>query len=427
VRALKLTIPGRFWDSLIYSGRLYLFGLEGNILTLNWDRLIEGWPLDDSVRIAFDCAFRQSDFLYGQGTSRLFVDQEIRSVMQRKFERLAGLVFEVSAAQLRECSIREQPSPFPFPHTDAIVYGNHFYVTTREGVYRTGCSKKNRNPVSPRVQKRWDGGAYSLAASYNSLALATGDDGLYELSLDNEPLTTNGRDPRQIVSQHCTDCHWTFYSIYCSSHIAAGYLAAFKKERSPNPDVFAERRFERSISSHEIFHSLGGYSWGNQDKLCQVSDHEVHIVRYQPWSDDTTVKNLGIVDIETLADTETINLAPWKGGVVSGGNALFGTVIECKNAMVVVPSEGPVQTLPGEPTNWRIFARSVQYENHLHVIYADRLEILSFNQDYLVNQEKKLFGLNANYLGLFPRGASRFGPRRSRLASHQLDRTNHEE
>jgi hypothetical protein len=426
VRPLKLIIRGRFWDSLIYSGRLYLFGFDGNILTLNWDRLIEKWPVDDFSRLAFDCAFRQSDFLYGQGLSRLFADQEVRAVMQRKFERMDGSLFEVTPAQIQECLVREQSSPFPFPHSDAILYRNHFYVTTQEGVYEAGCSKKNRNPVSTRAERKWDGGAYSLAASYNSLALATGDDGLYELSLDDEPWTLNGRSPRQIVAQHCTDCHWTFYSIYCSSHITAGYLAAFKKERPPDPDLFAERHFDRPISSEEIFHDHGGYSWGNQDKLCQVNDHQVQIVRYQPWVDTNAVENLGTLDFEMLAEAETINLAPWKGGVVSGGTALFGTVIECKNAIVVVPSVGAVQTLAGEPTNWRIFTRSVQYENHLHIIYSDRLEILSFNQDYLVNQEEKLSGLNANYLGLSPGGASRFGSRRPRLGK-QDDRPNHEE
>jgi hypothetical protein len=198
--------------------------------------------------------------------------------------------------------------------------------------------------------------------------------------------------------------------------------------RDPKTGIlFAERLFERPISSQEIFHSNGGYSWGNQDKLCQVNSHQVHIVRYQPWADSEPVENLGTVDFEMLAEAETIDLAPWKGGVVSGGTALFGTVIECKNAIVVVPSEGPVQTLPGEPTNWRIFTRSVQYENHLHVIYADRLEIFSFNQDYLVNQEAKLSGINANYLGLSPGAASRFRPRRSRKVPHQLDWPNREE
>ena len=49
--------------------------------------------------------------------------------------------------------------------------------------------------------------------------------------------------------------------------------------------------------------------------------------------------------------------------------------------------------LSGEPINWRVFPRSKFYENHLHIVYPDRLEILSFNDDYFVDQEKKKAGI----------------------------------
>ena len=37
--------------------------------------------------------------------------------------------------------------------------------------------------------------------------------------------------------------------------------------------------------------------------------------------------------------------------------------------------------------------RSKQYENQLHVVYEDRLEIFSFNHDYFINQKSKLSGI----------------------------------
>jgi hypothetical protein len=418
---LRLIIPGRFWDSLIYAGRLYLFGLDGKVLTLDWDRLIESWQIDDSVRIAFDCAFRQSNLLYGHNIARLFNDPEIRDVMRGKFERLAQTVYELPEARLRECSVGEQSSPFPFPHTDAAIYGNNFYVTTRDGVYQASCEKTNGNPISSHVERKWDGGAYSVAISYNSLALAAGDEGLFELPIEGEIQRPGARGPRQIVSQNCTDCRWTFYSIYCSSHIGMGYLASFRKEASAGRESPYERKFDHPISSREIFHDSFGYSWGNQDKLCQLDDHGIHIVRYQPWAEEAAIENLGTVDIETLSDEKTIDLDPWKSRVVSGATALFGTVVECQNAIVVIPSEGPVLTLKGEPTNWRIFTRSIQYENQLHVLYPERIEILSFNQDYFVNQERKLHGLNAKYVGVYSEGPARSGKQRSILRRRFLE------
>jgi len=53
----------------------------------------------------------------------------------------------------------------------------------------------------------------------------------------------------------------------------------------------------------------------------------------------------------------------------------------------------PIHTFAGEPVNWRIFPRSKHYENQLHIIYNDRLEIISFNHDYFVNQNEKWAGI----------------------------------
>ena len=38
-------------------------------------------------------------------------------------------------------------------------------------------------------------------------------------------------------------------------------------------------------------------------------------------------------------------------------------------------------------------SRSLNYENHLHVILDDKIEIHSFNQDYFLNQEEKKMGI----------------------------------
>jgi hypothetical protein len=121
----------------------------------------------------------------------------------------------------------------------------------------------------------------------------------------------------------------------------------------------------------------------------------VRIVNYEPWAEEAQERliDLGAIDLAASGDSRTIELSPWKGQVVSGAVALFGTVIECENALVVVPSEGITMTFPGEVVNWRIFSRSIQYENQLHLIYDDRLEILSFNQDYFVDQNQKRSGI----------------------------------
>ncbi|HAO21275.1 MAG TPA: hypothetical protein DCQ37_12880 [Desulfobacteraceae bacterium] len=140
-----------------------------------------------------------------------------------------------------------------------------------------------------------------------------------------------------------------------------------------------ERRFRSLISEDTIFHG-SGYSWGVHDKLYQVRDGCVYIVRYQPWKRQRFI--------------EEVRFDSWKGQVVSGKVASFGVIIECENAIVVLPSDdGTPITFKGEPVNWRIFPRSKYYENQLHIIYEDRIEIISFNHDYFVNQKSKRAGI----------------------------------
>ncbi len=50
--------------------------------------------------------------------------------------------------------------------------------------------------------------------------------------------------------------------------------------------------------------------------------------------------------------------------------------------------------------HWRVFPRSDHYSNQLHIIYDDRLEIVSFVHDYFVDQSSKLSG--------FKRGSNDF-------------------
>ena len=78
--------------------------------------------------------------------------------------------------------------------------------------------------------------------------------------------------------------------------------------------------------------------------------------------------------------------------------ALFGTVVEFDSGLVVLTSDGNRHRVAGEPVSWRVFPRSRHYEDHLHVIYDDRLEVHSFNHDYACRPARKNFGHVELYL-----------------------------
>lgn len=397
MQPLRIIIPGGYWDSQIYAGRLYLFEDEGSIRTLNWDQIVEEWDVEEHLRLAMRCAFGQGDYLYGNRWDLFFSDAQVKRLLQEKFESLATHTLELSQSRFEETTIGIQEVPFPFPHSDSTIYKRNLYVASTSGVFRASCHKSGlRYPVSTRPEKKWDAPIVAVSAYYDSLALAAGDEGLWELPINGDNwLHEDSSEARPLSLQNCQDCSWAFYSIYGSSHVGNSYLAAFTREEDDQQaeyktserggsldQVFRRRKFDRLLADEQIFRHEG-YSWGAQDKLCQVVDGSIQVVRYEPWKEAT----------EQLTDIGTLQLAEWKGDVVSGGVALFGTIAELENAIVVVPSQGQPITLAGEPVNWRVFPRSVHYKNQLHVIYEDRLEILSFNHDYFVAQQAKLSGI----------------------------------
>jgi len=379
MQPLKLIIPGEFWDSFIYKGRLYLFCLDGSVLTLKWDAFIENWRVDPALNIVFKSAFQRSDYLYRDEVQELLRDDEVLPVITKKFERLAQSELHATPLMIQRAVAGHQTTPAEFPHADIDIYGDQLFMAGRSGLYMAKCSKKTKHPISTKVHRRWDAPILSVAASYGTLALAAGSDGLFELSASPYEFSSL-RDPRLVSESPCRDCSWAYYSLFASSD-RSGYLADYKKNLSL-PGGELARDFEKLETARQIFGS-DGYSWGLQDKLCQATENVIKVVKYRPWetSEQNRIQSIGQVTFEE-----------WKGMVVSASTASFGVIVELENALVVFPSVGQAITIPGEPVNWRNFPKSKHYENQLHIVYDDRLEILSFNHDYLADQDAKLLG-----------------------------------
>lgn len=376
-----ITIPGNFWDSQIYAGKLYLFGWDGDIRTLDWDRLINEWPIDDNHKFALKCAFARSDLLYGDRWTIMSEDDEIKKLIQKKFNRISKVHLDLPEERLDKFTIARQANLFPIPHADSSIYGRNLFIASRSGLYRVTCGRGTKYPLSTKVYKVWDCPLFAISPLYGTLALAAGDEGLYEFSINGNYVHEN--QIKQHNSRNCTDCSWVYYSIYGSSHIDDGFLAAYVKERDEAQGMLWSRRFDRLVSSNEIFQNHG-YSWGTKDKIYQVSDNKLQVVKYEPRSEEPQgiFSKIGVIDLQSEED-----------GIVAGDSTLFGTIIEFNSSLKVLTSDGNIITITGEPVSWRTFIRSKHYENHLHIIYDDRLEIWSFNHDYFIDQQKKVSGI----------------------------------
>ncbi len=413
MQPVKLTLEGQFWDTQIYMGFLYLFVRDGSLTVIDWDRLVTDLGERTGQLFATESALRASDLLYGPSARMFLANPEIKAMVEKRFEVLAATDLHIDRSTLARYTVQHTRSPSPFPHADSVLYNRLLYTVGKSGVYCSPCEtvrKKGGMPVKDAI-KRWDGPASACAASYNTVALATAEGGLFEMisgSAYKGDFQHPGQEPRIVVDKHCTDCSWSFFNIFGSSRQEGSFLVQYKLSSRANGDEaelagdtdweeelargswsrFQRRTFDRVLEERELFGvDSDGYEIAYQDKLYRVRDRQISIIKANPYSDKAENR---------LVSFGNVQIAEWKGGLVSAKVAVFGVVLEYDAALVVVGS-GPdesaeIHTVRGEPVNWRVFPRSANYRNHLHVVRDDVLEVWSFNHDYFVEQKHKKMG-----------------------------------
>ncbi|MEY3220490.1 MAG: hypothetical protein RIT27_1847 [Pseudomonadota bacterium] len=389
MQPIKLTVYGKYWDSQIYQGCLFLFEMDGSIKTLDWDKLFDFFQMDEKLKIAFEAAFKKSSLLYSKDNQNLMNDIEIKNILRSKFKRLQNCDLNVDIQDIINCTLNTQDNKFPFPHADSEIYGKEVYIASRDGVFSAPCLSKTKYSISTKLQKHWDAPCLRVTGSYGNIAIAAGNEGLYEKEVIGNTVSSN--DPQKLSDIHCSDCNWNYYSIFGSSYIESGFLA-YQEQPTKNKyeydHVFSfnsdeddnENLFNTDIIKAESIFGNSEYSWGAKDKICQITESKIKVYNFNPWKENKYLYR-GEIDINK-----------GDGDFVSAKIASFGTLIELDNALVILRSDDEITRIEGEPVNWRVFPRSKFYENQLHVIFDDRLEIYSFNHDYFVNQDKKLSG-----------------------------------
>jgi len=387
MQPLMISIGGTFWDSYIYRGRLYLWNLDGSLEVYRWDELIDSLPNRQEDILAFRCGFSRNDYLYGYDFSLLFNDIEIKEMLLNKFNRVY-LEYDLSRnkEELHPFLFGKQNNPFRELPSDIEIFKNNLYVINDDGFFSTTAHRKNpKYPVSSRPRKLWDCPVYAIRAGNNRVALAAGDEGLFEYETADEPywvmnnskLVSIDNDIYQLSSNHSSVAQWNYSSIFSSSYVDVSFMAAFKWEER-------ELVFKDLIYQSLIF-GESGFSWGLQDKIYIVTKRGLDVRRF-------VQSNLG-TDKTAFEPLQSVEYTDWQGDIVGGGVGLFGTIVETDNALFVFQSNNEVFHINGPITRWRVFPRSIRYENQLHVILKDRINIYSFNHDYFVDQKQKNAGI----------------------------------
>ncbi len=399
MQPIKITLKGDYYDCQIYRGRLYLWTFEGDLKVYNWNKIVQSFIKKDNDKIAMTFCFLDGNYLYKTSLIELFKDIDFKKLLLNKFTQIEKPVYQLTEKQLEKFLFGQQETPTGILPTDTEIYSNKLYFIHEKGLFSGSAhrAKSEKFPVSSRPSKLWDCNLLSIKANkYPQLALSGGSEGLFELNMANNlPSNLERMEEKspifQISKNHSSFSNYSYLNIYNTSLIDNSFLALFKWNVTKDKNLKDKplRDFDSSINDKKIFNTKNNQhfiSWGIEDKLYKATDGGFEIIKYNNYANIEKGE-------ETFTRLKNVDLHAWKGKVINGGTTYFGNIVECENALVVIQSDGKYLTIPGPITRWRVYPRSMNYENHLHVILDDRIEIYSFNHDYFLNQEDKEIGI----------------------------------
>lgn len=376
----RFSIVGRFWDCQLYSGDLYLFDVEGALHKVEWEPLVRSLRIPAELEMVSGAAFWGSSDFYSPAVRRVIQDPEIQPIIADKFRRLASLTRDWSV-NINALS-RSTDNPFPFPHSDSDVHYGSLYVGSRSGVYE--ASANSIYSRGKRAQRLFDVPSLDIATKHATIAVAGGSDGLFEIRRQDRHYL-----PSLVAPNLCNTCEWSYASIVGSDHAQSLFVAAFSRVREASDNRRSRkkvRQFDRVIASEELFTgNIGSRShieWGAKDRLYRYVDGHFDVLCNNS-NGAVSFARLEGQQIEFRFDLDTfvaVRVAP------------FGSVLEFDDGILVLLNSGELLEFPGEPVNWRVYPRSMNYLNHLHLIYEDRMEVVAFTSDYLTPPDRRRFG-----------------------------------
>lgn len=393
---MKITLYGNYYDCQIYRGRLYLWTFDGALCVYDWNRLVDSFMVDGVDALPFRYGFQDGRYLYRHSVRQIFEDDEFKDLLSKKYIKASKTNNVASESDVACCLIGKQDSPSGHLPIDTEIYNSNLYYSTEEGFYRTTAHRpiNAKYMVSTKPIKVWDGKAISIVANdYPQMALSAGSDGLLEYSLSNSvksmSLKTVEPNLYRVSDKFSLYSNYIYESIFSSSRHGGSYISLFKFEKYKDEYYGNERSYrnydremdEQEFDGNEVSND-GTLCWGIQDKIYIATSQKVKVLKYNKWN---ASGNVGMHTIETRCNKHD-------SIIVKGGAAIFGNIIEYADGLLVMRSDGKKTWIPGEITRWRVYPRSLNYLNHLHVILDDRIEFYSFNHDYFVDQSQKIMG-----------------------------------
>lgn len=389
----KISITGQYYDSYLYKDVLVLINLDKTFDSLNWMDLVDKVNTDVNNNLAYECAFRNSKFLYNPHYKSFYQDNEFRNLILSKIERIPDINVIRDESLFQVCKINSKNKELRFLPNDIIVYKNNMYFSDSSGVYYKRISSiggyrssHSLSPTSYWVSDMSNVVSFGLQNG-GYLYLATLENGLWvcDLKFNNysfyDRFESKRKYQRRITKEHTSHIKNNYSSLLLGSYMSESYfLSSYytkRKKRSKNP-----------VRLSELFNSNSdSFYVSSQDKIYQITEKGVNLIKF---TQSKVEKNAQFSEIINVIDCD-MDL----DNLISSSVELFGIVLEYRDRLVIILSNNTLYTIKTENklVNWRTFPRSQNYTNQIHLIFEDRIDIISINHDFLVDQRYKKFGV----------------------------------
>ncbi len=377
MQAVEIRIEGSYWDSFLYDDRLYLFTRHGTIEQYGWDRLVSSIAVRDGDHRALRHLTGRGKSWYAPEVQDLLTNPELLGVMQDVATRLSSLPIRIPKKALNLSHLATVESP-AYPHTDVEAFYDVMYIGSPSGVYATALSV-----LGEGFPRSFDAPILRLSASYGSVAMAAGSEGLFEQRAAMPRYWPDLYEPHQVSDRNCTACSWASFDVVASSVIdSAGFIAAYSKpERTDDRSLVTERQLVGIVDAEVLFDRSDGLMFGAADALVLISGPDLVLDRWSPYR---RREKYGVDLDRSLTRSSQVR---WRRrlneAVLDGAATVYGILIELENSLVLLATDGTTQRFR-EPVSWRSFPRSERYLNQLHVVYEDHVRIYAFWHDYFV-------------------------------------------
>lgn len=336
MRYVQIIIEGDYWDYLLKDNLMYLWHFNGVVSVYNWDYLV----LDFTIK-------NNNPSIY-----QLLQNKANRSLSKPLTD---NFTIELTSNDIEPYLLKKIDSPFNDLPILLETYRGDFYAILDKGLFKVN----NLESRLGNTERLWDSKLFDFTIKKNGrISMSGGNEGLFEHYIST-------KETKKLSDRHSTESFWNNTGIYSASLKDESYLILnndmnkYFNEDDQNIVIFEDEIFSNKVRN-------GGISWSSNNRFYRVFDNN-----------KLEVVNFNVVNKELIKKSKVIEFNSWKGRILSGGSAIFGNIIECENALVII-HKNSFENIPEEVVTWKVNNNNPHYLNHLGIVFENKICIRGY-------------------------------------------------